>query len=81
VLSVLTRIYGLQVLDRQIVAELLEPIGREFALTDAQLGLLGSLGLAVASAVTCVPLGMLADRTARKQLLGVVCVSGAASLH
>jgi predicted MFS family arabinose efflux permease len=75
VLTVLTLIYGVQTLDRQIVAVLLEPIRHEFRLSDSQLGMLSSLSFATAYALTCVPLGMLADRIARKHLLcGVLLV-------
>ncbi|MFM0394981.1 spinster family MFS transporter [Paraburkholderia phytofirmans] len=74
VLAVLLLIYGIQMLDRQVVAILLEPIRHEFGLDDKQLGLLGSLSFALAYAVTCVPLGIAADRIARKHLLSAVLV-------
>src|SRR6185436_5629951 len=52
-----------------------EPIKREFGLSDGQLGLLTGLAFAISYSVAGIPLGLLADRVARKRLLsGLVAV-------
>ncbi|MEW6777173.1 MAG: MFS transporter, partial [Bdellovibrionota bacterium] len=58
----------LNYLDRQIPYALSERLKTEFALTDAQLGFLGSAFLLVYSAAA-VPLGFLADRWPRRKML------------
>jgi predicted MFS family arabinose efflux permease len=51
---------------------ILEPIKREFGLSDAELGLLAGLSYAAAFALAGIPLGWLADRTNRRNLLAVL---------
>lgn len=57
------------VADRAIVGILLEPIKKEFGLSDGQLGLLSGLAFALAHAVVAIPAGVLADRTSRRKLI------------
>jgi MFS family permease len=54
--------------DRQVLGALLEPIRKEFHLSDTQLGALGTLPI-VLYAVVGLPLGRLADSSSRKRLL------------
>jgi predicted MFS family arabinose efflux permease len=54
--------------DRHVGGALAEPIRREFALTDAQLGLIASI-FTWLYAVVGLPMGILADRMSRKRLL------------
>jgi MFS family permease len=68
-LALLMLVYVLHMLDRQIVAILLEPIRREFALSDGKLGLFSGFSYALAATVAGVPAGLLADRHARKRVL------------
>ncbi|AYJ85005.1 MFS transporter (plasmid) [Sphingomonas paeninsulae] len=68
-MAMLVAVYVLHMLDRQIIAILLEPLRRELVLNDAQLGLLSGLAYSGAAIVTGIPLGMLADRVSRKKLL------------
>lgn len=56
-------------LDKMILSMLIEPIKAEFVLNDTQIGLLAGLSLAFFNAVAMVPLGMLADRTNRRNLI------------
>jgi MFS family permease len=56
--------------DRQALGPLIEPIRREFHLTDTQLGLLGTMFL-VLYAFVGVPFGRLADSRSRKMLLAL----------
>jgi predicted MFS family arabinose efflux permease len=59
----------LNYLDRSIIAILVEPIKRELALTDTQVGLLTGFAFASVFAIAGVPLGRLADRGNRKNIL------------
>ena len=85
-LLLLTSIATVQFFDRALMVVILEPIKREFALSDAQLGLLAGLSYAAAFALAGIPLGWLADRTNRRNLLatllalwsGMVALAGSA---
>ena len=68
-LALLTLIATVQFFDRALMVVILEPIKREFALTDSQLGLFAGLSYAVAFALAGIPLGWLADRSHRRNLL------------
>jgi predicted MFS family arabinose efflux permease len=59
-------------LDRMTISLLLEPIGREFGLSDGQRGLLAGLGYALPFAIAGIPLGMLIDRVNRVRLLATL---------
>jgi MFS family permease len=67
-LTVLFAINVLNFYDRQVLGALLEPIRREFHLSDTQFGALGTLPI-VLYAFAGLPLGRLADSTSRKRLL------------
>lgn len=72
VLGVLSLIYFLHSIDRQVIAVVIEPLKREFALTDKMLGLIGSLGYGIMFALACLPLGWLIDRVNRVRLLAIL---------
>jgi MFS family permease len=67
-LAVLTGINVLNFYDRQILGALAEPIRREFRLSDAEIGLLGT-SFILLYAVVGIPLGRIADRWHRQPLL------------
>jgi MFS family permease len=67
-LAVLFAINILNFYDRQVLGALLEPIRKEFHLSDTQLGALGTLPI-VLYALVGLPLGRLADSGSRKRLL------------
>jgi MFS family permease len=67
-LAVLFAINILNFYDRQVLGALLEPIRKEFHLSDTQLGTLGTLPI-VLYALVGLPLGRLADSGSRKKLL------------
>lgn len=67
-LLVLVAVNILNFYDRQAPGALAEPMRREFGLTDADLGLIGSAFIWL-YALVGVPLGFLADRWSRKKLL------------
>lgn len=69
VLIAMTLIYALNIADRFVVSTLIEPIKHEFQLSDAAVGFLTGVGLAIFYTTAGIPLGMLADRTNRKRLI------------
>lgn len=56
-------------IDRQILTILLVPIKAEFHLTDTELGFLSGVSFALFFAVMGIPIGWLADRTNRRNLM------------
>ncbi|MBU6258018.1 MAG: MFS transporter [Burkholderiales bacterium] len=77
-LFVLTLIATVQFFDRALMVVVMEPIKREFTLSDAQLGLLAGFSYAAAFALAGLPLGWLADRANRRNLLGVLLAAWSA---
>ena len=71
VLAVLTLAYGVNVMDRSVLAVLLESIKHTFHTTDTQQGLLGGLAFALFYATLGIPIAALADRTNRRNVLAV----------
>jgi MFS family permease len=64
--------YAIYNLDKSILSILIEPIKKEFALSDTQLSLLTGVATTAPFALACIPLGMLGDRISRKWLLFVL---------
>jgi MFS family permease len=73
-LFILMLTYSCNVMDRNILTMVLEPIRHEFALSDTQLGLLSGLSFAIFYAVAGLPLGLAADRLNRRNLI-FVCLT------
>jgi predicted MFS family arabinose efflux permease len=71
ILALLTLVYLVNFIDRQILSILLQPIKEEFRLSDASLGLLMGPTFALFYSVLGVPLAMLADRVNRRTVIGV----------
>lgn len=69
VLTVLSLAYAVNVMDRSVLAVLLESIKHTFHTTDTQQGLLGGLAFALFYATLGVPIAALADRTSRRNVL------------
>jgi predicted MFS family arabinose efflux permease len=69
VLVILTLVYVVNYLDRQILGILLPQIQQEFKLTDADLGLLGGTAFAILYATLGVPLAIIADRVNRRNVV------------
>ncbi len=57
--------------DRQIIALLVEPIKRDFGISDTQVSLLMGLSFVLLYSVLGVPIGRLADRSSRKLIVAV----------
>jgi predicted MFS family arabinose efflux permease len=68
-LTMVTLVFVVNMLDRQILGMLLPQIRAEFHLSDTALGLLAGPTFAVIYAVMGIPLAMLADRTSRRNLI------------
>jgi predicted MFS family arabinose efflux permease len=71
VLGVLVALSTLNQLDRQLMAILLEPIRREFALSDVQLGLLSGLAFAAIYAALSISAALWAVNHSRRNLIAM----------
>lgn len=70
VLFLLVLVGAVAMLDRMILTILVEPIRREFSLSDSQIGLLTGIAFALVYALACIPVARLADRTSHKAVIG-----------
>ena len=70
-LTVLALTYAFSVMDRQILAIVLEDLRAEFSLTDTQLGLLSGLAFALLYATLGIPIARLADRSNRVNIISI----------
>lgn len=78
-LALLSATYAINYIDRQILAILLEPIKRDFNLSDSMLGLLAGPAFALFYATMGVPIAILADSKSRARIIGLslLCFSAA----
>jgi predicted MFS family arabinose efflux permease len=74
VLWLLFFVYVIHHLDRNILLLLQEPIGKEFALSDSQLGMLTGFVYALPFALAGVPFGALADRVTRTRMVAILVI-------
>ncbi len=70
-LALLTLVYTLNFLDRQIIYILFQPIKQEMAFSDTQLALLGTTSFVIFYTVLGIPFGWYADRGNRRYLIGI----------
>lgn len=77
-LGLLTAIYTVAFVDRQIVNIIAEEIKNDLHLTDAQVGLLAGPAFAVSYTLAAVPLARLAERVNRVRLLGTLVAAWSA---
>lgn len=68
-LALLTLIYALNFLDRTIFNVLIEPIKKEFQLSDSMLGLLAGFGFVLMYSVLGMPIARFADRSNRRNIV------------
>ena len=68
-LGILALVYGFNMLDRQILGILLEPIKAEFDASDTAMGLLTGLAFALFYTTAGIPLARLSDGGARRTVL------------
>ena len=69
ILLMLGLAYGFNTLDRVVMSVLIEPLKAEFAISDTQIGLLTGFAFALFNGLAVIPLGILADRVSRKNVL------------
>jgi predicted MFS family arabinose efflux permease len=73
VLTMLTFVYVLNFLDRQLIGILAKPIQDSLGVSDGQLGLIGGLYFAMFYCFIAIPVGWFADRTSRVGVLSLAC--------
>ena len=73
VLGILSFVYVLNFLDRQLLSILAKPIQDDLAISDGQLGLLGGLYFALFYCILGIPVAWLADRSNRTRVLSIAC--------
>ena len=73
VLGILSFVYVLNFLDRQLLSILAKPIQDDLGVTDGQLGRLGGLYFAMFYCILGVPVAWLADRGNRVRVLAIAC--------
>ena len=71
VLGVLMLAYVANIMDRSVLAILLEPIRHEFHASDAQLGVLGGIAFAFFYSFFGIPIAAWADRSSRRNVLAL----------
>ena len=74
VLGLLTLVFIVNFVDRQVLSVLIEPIKRDLDLTDTQLGLLSGLAFALFYVSFAVPVARLADLKSRRNLITVCMI-------
>ncbi len=70
-LCLLTFVYVLNFLDRQIVYILFPSIKKDFSLTDTQLSLFGATAFVIFYTVLGIPFGRMADKVSRKKMIAI----------
>ena len=71
VLAVLTGVYAFNFLDRTIFNVLIEPIKKEFALSDTTMGLLAGFGFVLFYSLLGIPIARVADRVNRRNIVAL----------
>lgn len=69
VLAVMTAVFTIHALDRQLITIVLEPLKAEFGLSDTELGFLSGTVYALSFSLAGIPMAMLVDRVNRRNLL------------
>jgi MFS family permease len=69
VLVVMTLVYAMNIADRFVLSTLIEPIKAEFHLSDSAIGFLTGVALALFYVTAGLPLGALADRANRRNMI------------
>lgn len=81
-LVVLTIIYSLNFLDRRVIAILIDPIKRDYQLSDKAMGFIAGFGFVLFYSVLAAPVARWADRSSRRNIIswGLVLWSGMTAL-
>src|SRR4051812_48635651 len=71
ILFVLTLVGTLNLLDRQILTILIEPVRKELSLSDTQIGLLVGFAFIVVYVTVGIPVSRLADAWSRRKVIAI----------
>ncbi len=71
VIGMLTMVYAVNLIDRQILSILMQPIKQEMQLSDTALGFLSGIAFALFYAPLGVPIARLADRSSRVNIISI----------
>jgi len=71
VLGLLTVVYALNFLDRTVFNVLIEPIKKEFVLSDTAMGLLAGFGFVLFYSLLGIPIARIADRLNRRNIVAL----------
>lgn len=77
-LVLLLFVYTMSFIDRQIMGILMEPIKREFQVSDTAMGLLSGLTFALFYSTLAIPFGRYADRANRRNFVAWCCAAWSA---
>ena len=77
-LIILLAVYTMSFIDRQIMGILMEPIKREFQVSDTAMGLLSGLTFALFYSTLAIPFGRYADRANRRNFVAYCCAAWSA---
>lgn len=72
-LIMLTIVYSVSYIDRQLLLVLAEPIKNDLGLSDTQIGLLGGFSFALLYTMAGIPIAWLADRSNRVRIVAAAC--------
>lgn len=71
VLAILSLVYVVSFVDRQLLAMLIEPIKREFGVSDTAMGFLTGFAFVLFYTLAGIPIARLADRASRKAIIAL----------
>ena len=72
-LGILTLVFMVNTIDRQLIGVVLEPMKKEFNASDTQMGLIAGLWFAFFYAASSIPIARLADGGNRRNILATCC--------
>ncbi len=78
VLFLMTAVYAVNIADRYVLSTLIEPIKAEMALSDAAVGFVTGVALAIFYVIAGIPLGVLADRVNRRNMVAAALAAWSA---
>ena len=73
-LAVLTLVYAMNLIDRQIMGVLIEPVKKEFGASDTAMGFLTGLAFAAFYSALAIPFARYADRANRRNFVAWCCL-------
>jgi MFS family permease len=73
-LAILTVVYAMNLIDRQIMGVLIEPVKKEFGASDTMMGFLTGLAFAAFYSALAIPFARYADRANRRNFVAWCCM-------